>query len=65
MLKLALCDDDGEQLAATTALLRQYAAERPELAVKLSFFSSSPSLLKPVEDSELGLLRRPGLLLPD
>ena len=44
MLKLALCDDDGEQLAATTALLRQYAAERPELAVKLSFFSSSPSL---------------------
>ena len=36
MLKLALCDDEAEQRAAVSRLLREYAALRPELTVKLS-----------------------------
>ncbi len=45
MIKMALCDDDAEQRASTVRLLQVYAAQRPELAVKLSVFSSGPEVL--------------------
>ena len=50
MLKLALCDDEEDQRAAVSALILEYAAARPTLAVKLSVFSSGPELLEAVED---------------
>ncbi len=50
MLKLALCDDDAQQRAAVGALLQEYAALRPALAVKLSSFSSSWDLLSEEEE---------------
>ena len=50
MLKLALCDDEAEQRAALIQLLRTYAADRPELALKLSVFSSPRALLEAVEE---------------
>jgi len=49
MLKLALCDDEAKQREALSGLLREYAAVRPELAVKLSMFSSGRQLLSAVE----------------
>lgn len=52
MLKLALCDDEAEQRAAVSKLLRQYAALRPELTVKLSVFSSGLELLSAAEEGE-------------
>ena len=50
MIKLALCDDDKEQLAAIGGMLRDYAAARPALAVKLSVFSSGWELLAAAEE---------------
>lgn len=50
MLRLALCDDDPQQRAAVGALLQEYAALRPALAVKLSIFSSSWELLADDEE---------------
>lgn len=50
MLKLALCDDDPQQRAAVGALLQEYAALRPALAVKLSVFSSSWEVLAEEEE---------------
>lgn len=50
MLKLALCDDDEEQRTAISALLQQYTAARPNLAIKLFIFSSSLTLLESVEE---------------
>ena len=50
MLKLALCDDEAEQRAALIQLLREYAAARPELALKPSVFSSPRALLESVEE---------------
>ena len=40
MIRLALCDDEAEQRTAVGGLLREYVANRPALAVKLSVFSS-------------------------
>ncbi|MDE6454374.1 MAG: LytTR family DNA-binding domain-containing protein [Dysosmobacter sp.] len=45
MIKLALCDDETKQREAVGRLLREYAAARPALAVKLSVFSSGEELL--------------------
>lgn len=45
MLKVALCDDDAGQRAALSELLQTYALERPELAVKISAFSSGEEVL--------------------
>jgi len=50
MIKLALCDDETEQRAAIGELLREYAASRPDLAVKLSVFSSGEELLAAAEE---------------
>nr|WP_325212811.1 LytTR family DNA-binding domain-containing protein [uncultured Oscillibacter sp.] len=50
MIKLALCDDEAEQRTAVGTLLREYAAARPALAVKLSVFSSSRDLLAAAEE---------------
>lgn len=50
MIKLALCDDEAEQRAAIGGLLREYAAARPSLAVKLSVFSSGRELLAAAEE---------------
>lgn len=49
MLRLAICDDEPEQRAAVCKLLRDYAASRPGLAVKLSAFSTGWELLNAVE----------------
>lgn len=48
MLKLALCDDETQQRDVLSGLLREYAAARPSLAVKLSVFSSGQELLAAV-----------------
>lgn len=50
MIKLALCDDETEQREAIGSLLREYAASRPALAVKLSVFSSGQELLAAAEE---------------
>lgn len=49
MLKIALCDDEPEQRDALGRLVLDYAAARPELAAKLSVFSSGPQLLMAAE----------------
>lgn len=50
MIKLALCDDEAEQREGIGGLLREYAAARPALAVKLSVFSSGGELLKAAKE---------------
>lgn len=50
MIKLALCDDEREQREEVGALLREYAAARPSLAVKLAVFSSGREVLEAAED---------------
>ena len=50
MIKLALCDDEAEQREAVGKLLREYAASRPSLAVKMSVFSSGRDLLAAAEE---------------
>ena len=55
MLKLALCDDEAEQRAAVSKMLREYAALRPELTVKLSVFSSGLELLSAAEEEHFDL----------
>lgn len=55
MLKLALCDDEAVQREAISGLLREYAAQRPELAVKLAVFSSGQTLLAAEEDEHFDL----------
>jgi len=45
MIKLAFCDDEAEQRTVIGGLLREYAASRPGLAVKLAAFSSGEELL--------------------
>ena len=51
MLKLALCDDEEEQRSSVGDLLLEYAAARPELAIRLSVFSSGARLLAMVEEN--------------
>lgn len=50
MIKLALCDDEAEQRESIGNLLREYAASRANLAVKLSVFSSGQELLAAAEE---------------
>ena len=50
MFKIALCDDEPGELARMEDLLRQYFGARPELAARLSAFSSGSELLKQAED---------------
>lgn len=50
MIKLALCDDETAQREAAGNLLREYAASRPALAIKLSIFSSGQELLAAAEE---------------
>lgn len=50
MIKLALCDDEAEQREAVGKLLREYAASRLSLAVKMSVFSSGRDLLAAAEE---------------
>lgn len=50
MLHIALCDDESEQCALTGGLIRQYIAERPTLALRLSSFSSGEALLNQLEN---------------
>lgn len=49
MLRIALCDDEQSQADLTSGLLRQYIAQRPGLAARLSVFSSGADLLEQVE----------------
>lgn len=51
MIRLALCDDEAEQRSATGAMLLNYAAARPALAVKVSVFSSGWELLAEAEEN--------------
>lgn len=50
MIRLAFCDDEAEQREAVGCLLREYAAARSDLAVKLSVFSSGQDLLAAAEE---------------
>lgn len=50
MLKLALCDDEPGQRGTVSGLLQEYAGQRPELAVRLSVFSSGLELLSALEE---------------
>ena len=50
MLDLALCDDEAEQLDIVGRLLRGYVQARPELAIRLSVFSSGRDLLAAEEE---------------
>lgn len=50
MLDLALCDDEAEQLDIVGRLLRDYVQARPELAIRLSVFSSGRDLLAAEEE---------------
>lgn len=50
MLKIALCDDEEEQRSALCEMVHDFAKERPELAVKLSVFSSPRDLLAVAEE---------------
>lgn len=52
MLKIALCDDEKDQLDRVDGLLRQYFGERPGLAHRTELFSSGEELLKRVESGE-------------
>lgn len=51
MLKIALCDDEADELARVEALLRQYVEARPGLMARLAVFSSGSALLQQVEDA--------------
>lgn len=51
MIKLALCDDEEKQRETVGGLLRDYAAARPALTVKLSVFSSGRDLLAAAEEN--------------
>lgn len=46
VLKMALCDDNEEQRTTMTQYLQAYAEQRPDLAVKLSVFSSALDVLE-------------------
>lgn len=50
MLRIALCDDEPGQCDITGACLRQYMEERPNLAARLTVFSTGTELLKQTED---------------
>lgn len=52
MIRLALCDDESVQRATVGTLLQNYAAQRPDLAVKLTVFASGRELLAAVEESD-------------
>lgn len=51
MLKVALCDDEATQRTSAGKLLQEYAALHPQLAVKLSVFSSGQELLDAAEEN--------------
>lgn len=53
MFKMALCDDDAAQRATVSKQLEAYALQRPDLAVKLSVFSSAEELLAAEARGEL------------
>lgn len=46
MLRIALCDDEQEQLFLTDQLLRKYNILHPELDLRVSTFSSGAALLE-------------------
>ena len=50
MLTIALCDDEPEQRSRIGAILQNYSAARPELAVKISTFASARELLAYLEE---------------
>lgn len=52
MLKLALCDDGEAQRKTVGALLKAYGAARPELAVRVSVFSSGQELLAAAAEND-------------
>ncbi len=51
MLKVALCDDEATQRVSAGKLLQEYATLHPQLAVKLSVFSSGRELLDAAEEN--------------
>ena len=51
MLRIALCDDDPEQCAALCLMMKDFARQHPQLAVKLSVFSSPWQLLAEEEEA--------------
>ena len=40
MLRIALCDDNPAQCSLLCQMMKDFAQQRPQLAVKLSVFSS-------------------------
>ncbi len=49
MLKVAVCDDEADQLEQAAALLREFFAKRPETAANLALFHDGRSLLDALE----------------
>lgn len=51
MIKIALCDDNAEDIEAIENLAGDFAAEHPEFQIRLSAFTSAESLLKSIEET--------------
>ncbi len=49
MLRIAICNDEAEEREKLSGLLRDYLAERPGLAARVSVFGSGPALLGAAE----------------
>jgi len=59
MLKIAVCDDDAAELERAAALLKEFFAQRPEAAARLTPFRDAQGLLDALErggDFDLYLL---------
>ena len=55
MISIAICDDDALDLQKAEALVLAYLQEHPNLAARISLFSSGASLLRAMEDSRFDL----------
>lgn len=51
MLKIAICDDELQQLERANSLLKQYAFEHPQHEIKISSFSAPLELLTHVSEN--------------
>lgn len=63
-IKIALCDDETRQLAQTEAFLREYQAQRPNVELTASSFSSSAALLEHMRTKNIFDLYLLDIILP-
>lgn len=52
MLRIALCDDDKQELQITAGFMKKYKELRPNLAIELTVFSSGAALLSSFEGNK-------------